>query len=88
MKLKKQKQINVLHELIGWAGVIFYIMAYLMLTLSVLDSTSPWLHLMYLLGALGIIFSSYKKHDLQPIIVNLFFAVIAIVALIGLIRLV
>lgn len=88
MAKRKNKKVNKFDEAIGWLGVSSYVLAYILLTIGFFSSSNISLHLMYLLGALGLIYHSFKKHDMQPVIVNFFFAVIALTALVNLIKII
>lgn len=69
-------------ELAGWAGITLVLLAYLLTTLGVIAPTNIWYGLMNVGGALGIIISSYSKRDFQPVVLNVIWLVIAIVAII------
>ena len=79
--MRKKQKVKFYDEVAGWLGVASYVVAYLLLTFNYFDSSDLALHIMYLLGAAGIIYHSFKKHDMQPVIVNVFFAIIALTAI-------
>jgi paired small multidrug resistance pump len=77
---KKQKAAKI-HEFSGWAGVVLILLAYSLITLGILQPTTPIYGVMNLFGALGIIVSSYSKRDLQPVFLNLVWLFIAAIGI-------
>lgn len=69
------------NDLLGWIGVTLILTGYGLLTLDVLTSHSVLYGLINLLGALGLIVSSYAKKDLQPVALNLVWLLIAIIGI-------
>ena len=71
-------------EIYGWVGTIFIIAAYALVSFSLISSDSIAYQLLNLFGALGIVFSSYVKRNMQPVILNVFWGLIALIAIINL----
>ena len=69
---------------IGWYGVLAILLAYLLLSLDVITAHSLAYQLLNLTGALGIIIEALSKKDMQPAVLNIVWACIAIVVLIQL----
>lgn len=80
-KRKHTKRHLFIAEVVGWTGVAAYIVAYFLLVLGVFNDQTIAFHAMYLVGAIGIVYHSYVKHDVQPVIVNVFFGTVAFLAI-------
>jgi hypothetical protein len=72
-------------ELAGWYGAAAIILAYALISFSVLTAESLWYQVLNGTGALGIVIIAFSKKDYQPGILNLLWAVIACVALVRII---
>ncbi len=71
----------VLLESAGWYGVAAVLLAYILGSLNILDTKSLFYHLLNLTGAVGIAIDAYGNKNIQPIILNLIWGVVALVAL-------
>jgi hypothetical protein len=71
---------------LGWYGVVATILAYVFVSFLILPPTSLWYQLLNLTGALGVTIETYYQKDYQPFWLNLIWAVIALAAIINLIR--
>lgn len=69
---------------IGWCGVIAIVLAYALVNFHVLTTDSVWYQLLNLSGAIAIIIEARSKRDRQPMVLNGVWALVAIIALIGL----
>jgi len=78
------KRSNRAIELLGWYGAAAIAAAYALVSLEVIASNSWAYQLLNLTGALGILVVSVSKKDRQPAALNIFWAVIAFVALVRL----
>jgi hypothetical protein len=67
-------------EIVGWLGVVFIILAYTLNIMSVIHTDSAIYHLLNILGAIGIITDGLKKKDLQPVVLNLIWLAVALIA--------
>lgn len=72
------------YELFGWLGVICVLAGYFFVTIGQISGNSATYHLMMLVGSIFVAVISVKKHNLQPAVLNILFAVFASVALIRL----
>ncbi|MBI5355364.1 MAG: hypothetical protein HZB68_02810 [Candidatus Aenigmarchaeota archaeon] len=70
-----------LNETAGWYGVIALLMAYGLVSFSLIQSNSVVYHLLNFTGALGIIAISLKRKNYQPVALNVIWGVIALIAL-------
>jgi hypothetical protein len=72
-------------ELVGWYGAIAIVLAYAFVSFNVIPADGWVFQLLNLTGAFGIIVISLIKGVRQSVTLNIFWAVIAVVALIRLI---
>jgi len=72
---------NLTLEIFGWIGAILIVSAYALSSLSVLLPTSVIYQLMNLVGAIGILATSVKKRNFQPVLVNGFWLIVASVGI-------
>jgi hypothetical protein len=68
-------------DLIGFLGVLFIVVAYLLLQLDKLPSSSPFYSLMNALGALLIIISLLFDFNLSAFVVEAFWFLISLLGL-------
>ena len=71
-----KKYVNIF----GWYGVLAILTAYLLLSLSVIKSDTLSYQLLNLSGAIGLIIEARSKKDTQPVVLNIVWAAIALVA--------
>jgi len=69
-------------NLIGWYGVLAILLAYVLISFKVLDANSLPYQLLNLTGAIGLIIETAAKKDTQPVLLNLVWAAVALVAII------
>jgi hypothetical protein len=69
---------------IGWYGVIAILLAYGLLSFHVLTPESLWYLLLNLTGATAIAYEAWSKHDRQPLVLNVIWALVAIASIIRL----
>jgi hypothetical protein len=72
-------------EIIGWYGAVAILLAYALVSFKAISSQSYMYQLLNLTGALGISAVSFAKKAKQPALLNVVWAVVAFVAIIGLI---
>jgi len=84
-------RIKPLHErslntfnLFGWYGVLAILLAYILLNLSFFDVKNIIYQLLNFSGSLAIVFSSLRKKDYPPVVLNLVWGLMALVILIRL----
>lgn len=66
--------------LAGWYGVLAILAAYALVTFDVIGVKSYAYQLLNLSGAVGIIVEAASKKDVQPVVLNIVWAIVAIVA--------
>lgn len=69
-------------EIIGWYGVAALIGAFALVSFSFLSPSSIIYQLLNLTGALGVLTDAYTQRNYQPVVVNAFWAAIAVISLI------
>ncbi|HLC32305.1 MAG TPA: hypothetical protein VJJ82_00600 [Candidatus Nanoarchaeia archaeon] len=72
-------------EIVGWYGVVAIILAYAGLSFGFLDLSHPAYQLLNLTGSIGILIDALSKKDYEPVVINIFWMVIAVIALVRLI---
>ena len=77
----KQK---IVDDLIGWYGTCAIVLAYALVSFSLLPVSSFLYQIMNGTGALGLVYISFKKKVYQPGVLNIIWAIIALVAIIRL----
>ena len=75
---------KTIDESIGWYGTGAIVLAYALVSFSVLSTSSFLYQIMNGTGALGIIYISFKKKAYQPGVLNIIWAIIAFIAIIRL----
>lgn len=73
-------QNNIL-EVIGWLGTIMILAAYALSSLSYIDIKTKTYQYLNLFGALGLTLISFYKGVYQPAVLNLIWAIIALIGL-------
>ncbi len=68
-------------SLLGWYGVLAILGAYALLNFRVLDADSLTYQLLNLTGSLGFIVETWTRRDYQPMVLNLAWALIALIVL-------
>jgi hypothetical protein len=69
-------------DVFGWYGMSAIVLAYALVSFSVLSSESLWFQLLNASGALGLVAVSFSKKAYQPGVLNIIWTTIAIVAII------
>ena len=69
-------------EFFGWYGMCAIIIAYALISFSVISSESLIYHILNGTGALGIAFISFNKKAFQSGILNIMWALIAVIAIV------
>ncbi|OGY79104.1 MAG: hypothetical protein A3B74_01395 [Candidatus Kerfeldbacteria bacterium RIFCSPHIGHO2_02_FULL_42_14] len=76
---------KILDNIIGWYGTGAILMAYALLQFGLLAVDNIVYQILNVTGALGIVYISFKKKAYQPGILNIIWAIIAGIAIIGII---
>ncbi len=73
-------------EIVGWYGMFAIVLAYAMVSFSFLPVGSILYQLLNGTGAIGIVVVSLYKKAYQPGILNIIWAIIAIISIINILR--
>lgn len=72
-------------EILGWYGVIAVVGAYALLSLNILNNNSLLFQGLNLTGAIGIIVDAIQDKNTQPAVLNIIWAIIALIAIVKII---
>ena len=72
---------KIIDEMIGWYGTCAIVVSYALISFGFLLSSSFLYQALNITGALGIVYISFKKKAYQPGVLNLVWAIIALVAI-------
>lgn len=72
---------NTLFEILGWYGTLAIMSAYFANSFGILDAQAVAYQALNASGALGIVLVSYVKRAYQPMILNVMWFLIGIVAI-------
>jgi len=72
-------------EIFGWYGTVAIVAAYALVSFSIIEPSNIWYQILNGTGALGIVAVSFHKKTYQPGILNLIWAVIAVVVILRII---
>jgi len=78
-----KKRADRVSEVIGWSGVALILIAYAFVSSGAVDARDWQYQTMNLVGASGVVWVSYRKRLMQTVVLNLFWAAIALFALIS-----
>ena len=79
----KKNPANLYIEWLGWYGVLATILAYLLVSFSILPPVSIWYQLLNLTGAVAMTIETYIHKDYQPLWLNVIWGLIALMAIIN-----
>lgn len=69
-------------EILGWYGVAAILLAYLLNSLNIINSSNLWYSILNLTGAIGIVVDAWKQKNYQPVVLNLVWGLVAVIAII------
>ncbi|MEK6857816.1 MAG: hypothetical protein AABX39_04485 [Nanoarchaeota archaeon] len=75
---------SLLDEIIGWYGTFAIVLSYALVSFNFLSSSTILYQTLNFTGAAGIVYISLKKKAYQPGVLNIIWAVIALIAIIKL----
>lgn len=73
-------------EIFGWYGTVAIVLAYVLVSFSVLQSNSIWYQILNGTGALGVVAVSFYKKTYQPGVLNIIWATVAIISIVNILR--
>lgn len=68
-------------EVFGWYGVAAILLAYLLNSLNIINSANLWYSMLNFTGAIGVIVDAGKQKNYQPMVLNLVWGLVALVAI-------
>lgn len=71
-------------EIIGWGGAVAILLAYILVSAKVIPASGYLYQSLNLTGAIGMLVIAFVKKVEQSVVINIIWAIIAIVAIIGL----
>ncbi len=71
--------------MIGWYGVLAILGAYMLVSFRLIDSDSLVYQVLNLTGAVAIIYETARKRDVQPLVLNIVWSVVAVMAIVRII---
>lgn len=71
-------------EIFGWVGTVMILSAYVLLNFGVLNSASLVYQILNVVGAFAIVYHSFTKRDFQPMVLNIIWALVAVLAVVRL----
>lgn len=77
-------KLNV-YELFGWYGVLAILAAYISNSFHLTSSSSLLYQVLNFTGAIGIIIDAYKDKNIQPVVLNSIWMLIALISLLKII---
>lgn len=77
---------NIFAEILGWYGVVAIVVAYALLNFGILSVGNIWYQILNGTGALGIVYDSFRDKDYQPVVLNIIWAVIALIAIVNILK--
>lgn len=80
--MEESMKTSKVDEFFGWYGTIAIVAAYALVSYGILPSVGLIYQGLNVTGALGIIWISYKKKVMQSVTLNVFWALIGIIAII------
>ncbi len=72
---------EIVSEIIGWRGAFAIIIAYILASFNIISVNTLTYQILNMAGAFGIVYISFKKNAYQPAILNIIWAIIAIIAI-------
>lgn len=73
---------NKITEILGWYGVIAILTAYILLNFDVLSNKNLAYQVLNLTGAVGIMLDALDDKNYQPFVLNIIWALVALIALV------
>jgi ABC-type dipeptide/oligopeptide/nickel transport system permease component len=75
-------KVKTITEIIGWIGMSMILTAYAFISLKLIGPENLIYSLFNIIGSAGVIYSSTRKKDYQPVVLNYVWIIVAIIVLI------
>jgi hypothetical protein len=72
-------------QIIGWIGMILILAAYFLVSFDIVTVHNIWFQLLNIVGSLGLALVAFGRRDWQPMVLNIFWILIAVGAIIRII---
>jgi hypothetical protein len=72
-------------SIFGWYGTVAILLAYLLNGLSLMEANNIWYILLNITGGVGVATVAYSKRTYQPVVMNVVWVVVGVIALVKLI---
>lgn len=70
-------------DFFGWYGMIAILVAYALISFSILESNNIWYQVLNVTGGLGLALISFRQKAYQPGILNITWAIVGLIAIIN-----
>lgn len=67
-------------QIIGWIGMILILAAYFLVSFDIVTVHNIWFQLLNIVGSLGLVLVAFGRRDWQPMVLNIIWIFIAIIA--------
>lgn len=67
-------------QIIGWIGMILILAAYFLVSFDMMTVHNIWFQLMNIIGSFGLVLVAFGRRDWQPMVLNIIWILIAIIA--------
>lgn len=84
-KKPRNKRVNILVEIAGWLGALAIILAYALVSFDIISPNSTTYQILNITGAGGLVVISLYKNVKQAVLLNIFWAAVAGLALVHII---
>lgn len=76
----------MLFEILGWIGVLFVLGGYFLLATGIIAGNAWQYHVLMFFGSTFLAIISWTKQNYQPVVLNVLFVFVAVIALVRLSR--
>lgn len=73
---------EITSEAMGWIGILLVLAAYCLTVFSVISGDSLLFMAMNLVGAIGIAVDAWEDKNIQPVVLNIVWGVVAVIGLV------
>lgn len=68
-------------QIVGWIGMILILGAYFLISFDILTVHNIWYQLLNIVGSFGLVLVAFGRKDWQPMVLNIVWILIAILAI-------
>ncbi len=69
-------------EFLGWYGIVAILLAYVLISVGYFTANNFWFQFLNLTGAVGVAVDAWQDKNIQPAVLNLIWALVALFALV------